>query len=73
VELIPGEVQAPRILISLMAILREESKMLSKRNLLQENLPMRMMIMGILKNKSKIILFLMLRLKIIIMRMKMRN
>jgi hypothetical protein len=72
-ELILGEVQAPRILISLMTILREESKMLSKRNLLQDNLPMRMKIMGILKNKIRILLFLMLRLRIIIMRMKMRN
>jgi hypothetical protein len=72
-ELILGEVQAPRILISLMTILREEIKMLSKRNLLQDSLPMRMKIMGILKNKIRILLFLMLRLKIIIMRMKMRN
>jgi hypothetical protein len=48
--------------------------MLSKRNLLQDNLPMRMKIMGILKNKIRILLFLMLRLKIIIiMRMNMRN
>jgi hypothetical protein len=45
VELIPGEVQTPRILIFMMTIPREKIRMLSKRNLLQENLPMRMKIM----------------------------
>jgi hypothetical protein len=73
VELIPGEVQAPRILIFLMTILRKKSKMLLKRNLMQENLPMRMKIMGIMKNKIRIFLFLMRRLKKVIMRRKVRN
>jgi hypothetical protein len=72
-ELKPREVQAPKILISVMTILRGESKMLSKINLPHDNLPMRMKIMRILKNKIRILLFLMLRQKIIIMRMKMGN
>jgi hypothetical protein len=51
--------------------IREQDALKNKS--LQENLPMRMKIMVILKNKIMILLFLMVRLKIITMRMKMRN
>ena len=70
VELILEVVQVLRILIILKTTLRGKSKRLSKRNLLQENLPMKAKILMSLKNKTRIFLFLMLRLKIIILKKK---
>ena len=55
----------------LKAILRGKSKKLETKNFLQANLPMKTKIKMILKNKIMISLFLMLRLKITIM--KRRN
>src|SRR4051812_38238677 len=56
VELIQGEALAPRILIILMEIQKGKSKRILRRSQVQENLPMKMKIMGIPKIKKRMYL-----------------
>jgi hypothetical protein len=71
VELILEEAQARMTLIILRGIQREKSKRLVRRDLLQENPQMKVKKMRILKIKRMIYLFLMLKLKVIIMKKMM--
>jgi hypothetical protein len=72
VELIPEGAQALRALIILRDIQREKSKKLVRILFLQENLPMKVKKMRILKIKRMTYLFLMLKLKIIMKKTMMK-
>jgi ribosomal protein L23 len=71
VERTLGEDLALRTLIIQRDIQTEKSKRLLRRNLLHENIPMKVKKMGILKNKRMIYLYQILRLNIIIMKKMM--
>jgi hypothetical protein len=71
VERTLGEDLALRTLIIQRDIQTEKIKRFLRRNLLRENTAMKVKKMGILKNKRMIYLFLMLKLKIIIMKKMM--